>query len=80
MTVRVKLFSAFREAVGRSELRFEFSGRTAEELWAWLVREYPALAPLGASRVVAVNREHAPHDAPLREGDEVAFFPPVSGG
>lgn len=52
-------------------------------LIAWLRRRGggPAKALGDLSRVrAAVNEEHAPFDAPVRSGDEVAFFPPVTGG
>lgn len=80
MRVHVKLFSLIREICGHHELSLDFGGRTAGELWAELEREYPALRPLRTSRAIAVNRQHAHDEHVLHEGDEVAFFPPVSGG
>jgi len=69
-----------RQVVGQGELRWESSEADAEALWFALTERYPALKPLGDSRVLAVNHEHVPLDHPLQDGDEVAFFPPVSGG
>lgn len=80
MRVKVKLFSSFREIVGQKELDFNFKGRTAAQLWEQLVTQFPELAKVGEAKVVAVNQEHSEPDAALKEGDEVAFFPPVSGG
>ncbi|GBC76087.1 Molybdopterin synthase sulfur carrier subunit [bacterium HR07] len=80
MRVRVKLFSLLREAVGTGEFFVNFSGETAGELWEELERQHPALAPFRPARAIAVNRHHAREDARLSDGDEVAFFPPVSGG
>ncbi|MCS6936753.1 MAG: molybdopterin converting factor subunit 1 [Candidatus Bipolaricaulota bacterium] len=80
MRIRVKLFSVIREICGHSELSLDFSGRTVGELWLQLEQQHPALRPLRASRAMAVNRQHAREEHVLHEGDEVAFFPPVSGG
>lgn len=80
MRVKVKLFSSFREIVGQKELEFTFNGQTAAQLWDQLVARFPEMAKVGEAKVVAVNQEHSNLDATLREGDEVAFFPPVSGG
>jgi len=80
MRVKVKFFSSFREIVGQKELELNFNGQTAAQLWEQLVARFPELAKVGESKVVAVNREHSDLNAILKEGDEVAFFPPVSGG
>ncbi len=53
---------------------------TALDVWTGLMEEKPALRALDASVSVAVNRRFAPRDTRLREGDELAFLPPVSGG
>ncbi|MCI2429998.1 MoaD/ThiS family protein [Candidatus Acetothermia bacterium] len=80
MRLQVKLFSLLREICNQNELYLDFEGETAGELWAQLEEQYPALRPLRASRAIAVNRQHAQEEQLLKEGDEVAFFPPVSGG
>jgi molybdopterin synthase sulfur carrier subunit len=80
MRVRVKLFSLLREAVGTGEFFVDFHGQTAGDLWEELERRFPALAPFRPARAIAVNRQHARESSPIQDGDEVAFFPPVSGG
>jgi molybdopterin converting factor small subunit len=45
-----------------------------------LTDEFPAMAPYRRSVSGAVNADYAQLDAPVAEGDEVAFLPPVSGG
>ncbi|MCS6902980.1 MAG: molybdopterin converting factor subunit 1 [Candidatus Bipolaricaulota bacterium] len=80
MRIHVKLFSLIREICGHSEFSLDFGGRTVGELWLHLEQQHPALRPLRASRAIAVNRQHAHEEHFLQEGDEVAFFPPVSGG
>ena len=81
MKVRVRLFAALREAMGRGELELELPVRaTAEEAWKALVAQNPALGERRRGLAASVNRRYAPFDQPLCEGDEVVFIPPVSGG
>lgn len=81
MRVKVRFFAAYREAVGRGEMNLEIEGAIAPlDLWRRLEEEYPSLLAFGHSLLVAVNGEYASLDRPLKEGDEVAFIPPVSGG
>jgi molybdopterin converting factor subunit 1 len=81
MQVSVRLFASLREAAGRPEARLELpEGATAEAAWQALVAGTPALAPRRASLAVAVNRVYAGFETVLRNGDEVVFIPPVSGG
>src|SRR3954470_13564536 len=80
MRVSVRLFAGLRERAGTDRLEIELpdDARVADVLAAM------ASTPVGALRdrecVVAVNREYASADAPVRAGDEVALVPPVSGG
>jgi molybdopterin synthase catalytic subunit len=77
----VRLFASLREAAGRGELELELpDGATAEAAWRALSADYPALADRRGSLAAAVNRRYVPFPTPLREGDEVVFVPPVSGG
>ena len=81
MRVRVRLFASLREAVGTSEVELDLpEGATAETAWQRLADAYAALAPRRARLTAAVNRRYALFDAPLRDGDELVFVPPVSGG
>lgn len=79
MTVR--LFAALRESVGRSDVALELpEGATPEDAFRSLADRLPALRERRAHLSAAVNRRYASFDARLREGDEVVFIPPVSGG
>lgn len=56
---------------------------TVAALLAWLAQRGPAYAEALADQSalrVAVNQEYADSDAPVKAGDEVALFPPVTGG
>jgi molybdopterin synthase catalytic subunit len=76
MLVRVRLFAALRERAGRDELELELpeGARVRDAL------ERVADVAGGLRVVMAINREYADEDAPLRAGDELALIPPVSGG
>jgi molybdopterin synthase catalytic subunit len=81
MRVRVKLFARLREMVGAGELERELDeGSTVGDLLNSLYAEYRGLADLTARTVIAVNQEFATPDSRLSDGDEIAIFPPVSGG
>ena len=81
MKVRVRLFAALREAMGRAEVDLEMpEGATAEDAWALLVLLHPKLVQRRRSLAASVNRRYSAFDTPLAEGDEVVFIPPVSGG
>jgi MoaE-MoaD fusion protein len=80
MRVSVRLFAGLRERAGTDRLEVELpdDARVADVLAAM------AATPVGALRdrecVVAVNREYATAEEPVRAGDEIALVPPVSGG
>ena len=79
MKVTVKLFARYREIVGDSEVEIEIdNGATVVSLIAKLVEKYPDFPT--DPYMVAVNAEYVEPDMILHEGDEVAFFPPFSGG
>ncbi|MCL5959797.1 MAG: molybdopterin converting factor subunit 1 [Chloroflexi bacterium] len=81
MRVRVRLFASQREVVGQRELELDMpGGSTASDVLSRLTSEYPRLAGVASSTMLAVNREYVDQKTKLKEGDEVALLPPVSGG
>ena len=83
MKIRVRLFAAIREALGREQVELNLAeGATPEDAWRELLRldEGGGLGARRPNLAAAVNRRYAKFDAPLSEGDEVVFIPPVSGG
>jgi molybdopterin synthase catalytic subunit len=80
--VRLLLFGAAREAAGGAESHaLEVAApATAASVFEETLRAFPALRRFGRSLLVAVNEEYAQPAREVREGDEVAIFPPVSGG
>ena len=81
MHVTIRLFARLREMAGASELAREVpEGATASDAWSALVREFPSMAGYSRNIACAVNEEYSRLTAPLKDGDEIAFLPPVSGG
>ena len=81
MRVTVRLFARLRELVGAGDLAVEVPAEaTVADVWAALVAAHPAAAAYARSMSCAVNLDYAKMTAPVRDGDEVAFLPPVSGG
>ena len=81
MRVAVKLFGSIREAVGEKELSVELpDGASARDLRRLLAGPLPVFDTFGDRLAVSVQLEVVPLDTALRDGDEVAFLPPVSGG
>jgi molybdopterin converting factor subunit 1 len=81
MTVQVRYFAALREAAGREVETLELpAGTTVAETQTFLVERYPLLETLLPRCAVAVNRSYASSEAMLKDGDELAFIPPVGGG
>jgi len=82
LRVIVKLFAFLREACGRDELVLDLpDGATAADLLERLSRLEALRDLISPDRVrVAINRRYASLDSRIREGDEVAVLPPVSGG
>ena len=81
MRVPVALFARYREAVGRGRVEVEVTERaTVEDVWTALVTAHPALARYRPHTLFAVGTDYVEADRPVRAGEEVACFPPVSGG
>jgi molybdopterin synthase catalytic subunit len=81
MQVTVKLFALYRELAGTAEISLDLpDGSTVSAAWDALSRRHPDLAGAGHAPLAACNlRQVAGHHV-LRDGDELAVFPPVSGG
>jgi molybdopterin converting factor subunit 1 len=77
----VRLFARLRDIAGAAELARDVGpGATIGSVWKDLTREFPELARYERSISTAVNADYARMDQAVRDGDEVAFLPPVSGG
>jgi molybdopterin converting factor subunit 1 len=77
----VRLFARLGDIAGTRETEVELGeGLTARDVYAALCRRFPDMSCLDGSLMYAVNAEYVDPDHPLREGDELALIPPVSGG
>ncbi len=77
MAISVKYFASLRERLGRAEDRLDaHAATTVAEIWARL----NSGKALPDNVLIAVNMEYARADQIVKDGDEVAFFPPVTGG
>ncbi len=81
MKVKVVYFGVLREIAGAQHEQIEVAeGATAGMAFAKILATYPEMQRFQKSLAVAVNLEYSEHSRELKEGDEVAVIPPVSGG
>lgn len=79
MRVRLRFFALLRERLGTTEVeRTVATGATVGAVWRAFVKERPAVA--GVRVRFAVGEAYVEPRHRLRDDDEVAVFPPVSGG
>lgn len=77
MTIQVRFFASLRERLGCDGQSLPAEGlTTVAEVWA----RASAGATPPPSLLCAVNQQYAAFGARVTDGDEVAFFPPVTGG
>ena len=81
MTVRVLLFAILRDRAGVSELPLDLpEGATVAAAAEAVMGRFPELRGATRSLAYALNRAYCRPDAVLKDADEVALLPPVSGG
>jgi len=79
--VRLKFFARYAELVGQEDIELILPVPTTVAEVVRRVRSVvPGAAGLPAEPLTAVNLRHVRLDAPVRDGDEVAFLPPLAGG
>ncbi|MCK4703888.1 MAG: molybdopterin converting factor subunit 1 [Gammaproteobacteria bacterium] len=76
MTIQIKFFASLRETLGMDESQIEArEGITIRQIWDQVTsQDYPV------NTLCAINMDYAKPDDVVSDGDEVAFFPPVTGG
>lgn len=81
ITITLKLFAAYQEVYGVSELQLTFPpNTTVSQVLERIVTEYPQLEKWQEVTKFGVNLNFVPPDTILQDGDEVVLIPPVSGG
>jgi len=81
VSIRVLFFGAARDAVNANQLDLSLDApATVSSAFSNLAGRFSQLERFGRSLLFAVNQEYATPDTVLRENDELAIFPPVSGG
>jgi molybdopterin synthase catalytic subunit len=81
ITIRVLFFGAARDVVDQNPLSLSLDGApTVSQVFQQLVEKYRGLERFGRSLLFAVNQEYATQGTVLQDNDELAIFPPVSGG
>ena len=81
VTIRVLFFGVLKDITGFAEEPLEVAeGSTLGAVFENYAERFPKLAAMSRSIVLAANHEFARRERVVKEGDEVAFLPPVSGG
>jgi molybdopterin synthase sulfur carrier subunit len=78
MNITVRYFASMRDKMGRAEETLTIDGDTVSVADVWAKVAAGQLIP--DSTLIAVNMEYTDADAVLKDGDELAFFPSVTGG
>lgn len=77
MSIKIRYFASLRDYLGRSEDNLTCKGALpAREVW----QRMNASKQLPVNTLVAINMDYVTLDHLVEDGDEVAFFPPVTGG
>jgi molybdopterin converting factor subunit 1 len=81
MKVRVRLFARYRELAATGEIWLQLKpGATVLDIKTKIADLFPRMSDYAPGMMVAVNSEMVGDNCLLREGDEVALLPPISGG
>lgn len=81
MRVKVLFFGMLKDIVGRAEEQIDLEdGALLGSIFDRYAQQFPRLKGLTSSIVLACNHEFSDRAAQVRDGDEIAFLPPVSGG
>jgi molybdopterin synthase sulfur carrier subunit len=77
MRIQVRFFASLRETIGRSDVKLNSASiHTAADVWQVATDGQS----MPTNTLIAINMEYADAGQTVQDGDEVAFFPPVTGG
>jgi len=81
MKLEIKLFATLRDLAGSKSVLLHLNEpATVNSLLAAMAEQHPAVAPVLSSSLVSVNKQFAEGETAVNPQDEIAIFPPVSGG
>jgi molybdopterin synthase catalytic subunit len=81
MELKIKLFATLKDRAGKDHIHLNLDApATVQTLLIAIASHYPALQPSLPTTLVSVNKAFAFPETAIHEGDEIALFPPVSGG
>jgi len=81
LRIKVKLFASFRDIVGTKEEDLTLpEGTTVQQLLDRYIERFPQMAKFREHIILSVNKDYGAPARVLKDGDEVSFLPPVSGG
>lgn len=81
MKLKIKLYASFREIVGAKEQDIDVAeGTTVQMLLEDYIKRFPRMSRFRDHIILSVNKEYGRPERELKDGDEVSFLPPVSGG
>ena len=78
--IKLKCFSQVKYAFGKSEISYELKEGTTIKEFEKMVRKKAKGKLDNVSISVAINKQYTSNNAEIKDGDEVAFIPPVQGG
>ena len=81
MRIRVQFFASLKDIVGKSEMSMTIAETaTPRSVFQELESRFPELTRYRPLVLIAINQEYKDWDTRMAPGDEIVFFPPISGG